>query len=92
MKFLRLFGKDIIFKRARSIEMKEELVKKISDEIYKQFPYLKDSKPVISSVDENTFRLIYKGQATTESNFPISLIVRVVADSSGKILKLTTSR
>ena len=72
--------------------MNPEIVEKISQEIYKQFPYLKNCDPKISPADEDNFRLIYKATAKTENGFPISLIVRVVANSAGKIIKLTTAR
>ena len=72
--------------------MKPEIVEKINREIFTQFPYLKGCDPQISSTEENNFRLIYKASAKTENGFPISLIVRVVANSEGKIIKLSTSR
>jgi len=72
--------------------MKPEIVDKISQEISKQFPYLENCDPQISSADEGNFRLVYKSTGKTENGFPIPLIIRVVATSAGKIIKLSTSR
>jgi len=72
--------------------MKPEIVEKINQEISKQFPYLENCHPQISSADEGNFRLIYKSTGKTENSFSIPLVIRVVADSAGKIIKLSTSR
>lgn len=72
--------------------MREALIDTINQKIFQQFPYLKGTSPEISALADNQYRLTYKGQVKTENNIPLAIIVRVVVNSSGKIIKLTTSR
>ena len=72
--------------------MNDEILAKVNEQIYKQFPYLKDVEPQVSIVKEGTFQLRYSGSVLTANNRTLSIIVKVVADDQGKIQKLTTSR
>ena len=72
--------------------MNQAIIEKVNQEIYKQFPYLKECTPKVSSVENNNFQLIYMSEAKTENGFPIPLIVRVIVNADGKVIKLSTSR
>ena len=72
--------------------IEKEILNIINQEIRRQFPYLTDVEPQITNVKDDLNQLVYKGQAKTENNVPLKLIVRVLVNSSGKILKLSTSR
>lgn len=77
--------------------MDQKLVSRISKKVYSQFPELKGSKPKIahsktrSSRNEN-FVLTYSIMSKGIRGKAIPRHVRVVADASGKIVKMSTSR
>jgi hypothetical protein len=71
--------------------MEKEILDAINLQIYGKFPYLKGIHPDTSLHDNNSL-LTYQGQSITANGHPIPLIVRVVTDSKGKILKISTSR
>jgi len=72
--------------------MNDEILAKVNEQIYKQFPYLKDVEPQVSTIKKGTFQLQYSGSVLTANNRTLPIIVKVVADDQGKIQKLTTSR
>ena len=72
--------------------MEQAIIEKISQTVYKQFPYLKDSTPVVTEQQECNFLLVYKGSASTADGHTLPVSVRVVTDPLGKILKITSSR
>ncbi len=72
--------------------MDEKIIAKINEEVYKQFPYLKDITPVIKTEREGVFHFQYKGSVQTANQRTLPIIVNVVADEKGNITKLTTSR
>jgi hypothetical protein len=79
--------------------MDEKLIKNISNQVYRRFPELKDSKPKVRKQSKTatgptstTYLLTFSGKATTANGKSIPRYVRVVADTNGKILKMSTSR
>jgi len=72
--------------------MDSDIIEKINLVVLKQFPYLKEVQPEISSIDENLNLFIYKGEVQTVNNQSLPIIVRIVADHSGEIKKISTSR
>lgn len=72
--------------------IEKELEDKINLSVYQQFPYLEDVEPEIKQTEKEKILLIYKGQVKTASGHPLPVTIRVVADRTGKIIKLTTSR
>jgi hypothetical protein len=81
--------------------MDTKLLKSISSQVYQRFPELKDCQPKVqpqsvpqakSTSAVPTYLIIYRGSASAPDGRSISRIVRVVANTNGKILKITTSR
>jgi hypothetical protein len=95
----------LIFRRSFAAErlsysegnpMDAKLVTKLNKEVGRSFPELANVKPKISaqskSAQDSTYLLTYKGKALLPDGRKIDRIVRVVADSRGRILKMTPSR
>ena len=72
--------------------MDKEILEKVNEQIYKQFPYMKDIAPQVKPIRERIFQLQYSGTVQTANNQTLPMIVNVVVDAQGKIQKLTTSR
>jgi hypothetical protein len=76
--------------------MDAKTLSRLNKEVRKSFPEMARVKPKVSaqskSMDDGTFLLTYKGKAQLPGGKSIERIVRVVADSRGRILKITTSR
>ncbi|HAY85889.1 MAG TPA: hypothetical protein DCY42_13525 [Chloroflexi bacterium] len=77
--------------------MDPKLIAKISRRVYTQFPELKGSKPKIKqskllASQQTNFVLTYNILSKDIRGHTIPRHVRVVADSTGKILKMSTSR
>jgi hypothetical protein len=79
--------------------MKDNNIKSISSRISRQFPEVAGSKPKIKTQNHKgaksglqTYLLTFQGKAKTADGKSINRIVRVIADETGKIIKITTSR
>ena len=72
--------------------MDKEILEKVNEQIYKQFPYMKDIAPQVKPIREGIFQLQYSGTVQTANNQTLPMIVNAVVDAQGKIQKLTTSR
>jgi hypothetical protein len=79
--------------------MKDKSVKSISSKISHQFPEVAGSQPKIrrqsnknAKSSNPTYLLTYRGKGKTADGKSITRIVRVTADDTGKIIKVTTSR
>lgn len=79
--------------------MKDKNIKTISSKISRQFPEVAGSQPKVqrqtsksSKSSSLTYLLTYRGKAITADGKSINRIVRVTADESGKIIKISTSR
>jgi hypothetical protein len=72
----------------------------IAKQIYRQFPEVKNARPSVQNqptpktagVPNGQFLLTFKGQGKGPGGKTIPRIVRVVADTRGKVLKISTSR
>jgi len=72
----------------------------IAKQVYRQFPEIKDARPVVQSqagaktpgANANQFLLTFKGYGQGPGGQSILRIVRVVADARGKVIKISTSR
>jgi hypothetical protein len=80
---------------------KEELLKTVNKEIYRRFPAVRDKKPKVklqqpsnarSIRKEPTYLLTYHSKVKLSDNKSLPYWVRVVTNSNGKILKISTSR
>jgi hypothetical protein len=81
--------------------MDEKLLRSITSQIYRRFPEVEGASPRVSlqpSIQAKSgssgisYLITYRRQVKSSSGKSISRIVRVTADSYGKILKVTTSR
>jgi hypothetical protein len=70
----------------------------IAKSVVKQYPEFKGASPTVSNMSAKTpgaaekFVLTFKGQGAGPGGRTIQRIVRVVADSRGQVLKMSTSR
>lgn len=81
--------------------MDTKLIKSISSQVYQRFPELAGHQPKVirqpsskaKSLSVSTkYLLTYKGSVQAQNGTRIPRLVRVTADSNGKILKISTSR
>lgn len=81
--------------------MEPKLIKSITKEVYRRFPDLEGSQPKVrlqsapqakSIPTSPKYLLTYRGKARSADGKTIHRMVRVIADTAGKILKITTSR
>jgi hypothetical protein len=81
--------------------MDPEIIKSISQQIYRRFPEVSGSRPKVrkqtapqakSLETEPNYLLTYQGSVVTPDGKEIPRLVRVVVNSQGKIVKVTTSR
>jgi hypothetical protein len=79
----------------------QDSIKTISKQIYRRFPEMDGCKPIVqeqstprpkSFISEPTFVITYQKIARSQMGKTIPRRVRVVADLSGKILRVSTSR
>lgn len=67
-------------------------INKINNQVYNQFPYLKDSTPKIKKTPDGLTILKYDGSSETASGHTIPVSVKVKATEDGKILQISSSR
>jgi hypothetical protein len=72
--------------------MDQEKTDNINRQVFRQFPYMKGTEPETKQQENGNSLLIYKSSAVTADGHAFPVIVRVVIDSSGKILKITSTR
>lgn len=75
--------------------MNPNSVRKIEKQIYRQFPEVSGKRPKIiqqKSARSSNFLLTFNGRVEGPGGNIFKRTVRVVADDSGRILKVTTSR
>jgi hypothetical protein len=71
--------------------MDRQLISSICTQVYRKFPETNGSQPKVTARPDDQFLLVFKAVATTADGRSLPRTVRVVADSKGKILKMTTS-
>jgi hypothetical protein len=77
--------------------MEQDIVKKITGKVIKRFPEMKEVRPSVKKRSNSNqkslqFELTYKGKVKVASGHTINRIVRVVANTKGKILRMSTSK
>lgn len=75
--------------------MKSKIKTKINKQVSKSFPEMRGINPSVKregTGSKDQYLLIYTGQAELPGGRRIKRIVRVVADESGSILRMSTSR
>ena len=75
--------------------MQSNSLRKIEKTIYRQFPEVAGKRPKVTqqkSAHSSNYLLTFNGRAEGPGGRSFNRIVRVVADDSGNILKVSTSR
>ena len=72
--------------------MDSNVINKINNQIFNQFPYLKDTSPKIKYMPDGSTILKYIGSTKTANGHTISISVKVKATQEGKILQISSSR
>lgn len=75
--------------------MKAKLIDKVSAEVYRKHPDFQGVKPKVTpreGASSNDTLLVYKKKVSGPGGKSIHRIVRAVADESGKIKKISTSK
>ena len=85
--------------------MDSKLLQTISQEIYRRFPELNGRRPRVQAIKPGQGRsnggslpadakhlLVFSGRAATSTGKQMPLIIRVVVNEQGKILKISSSR
>lgn len=77
--------------------MDQQALKKLTHKVARQFPELKDARPTIkrqaaAGNGKAQYVLTFKGKAELPGGRTIKRIVRVVADSNGNVIRMSTSK
>jgi len=64
----------------------------VCNEVYRQFPEVKGASPKITNLPGDKYQLVFNRKVKTEDGKTLPRTVRVVADETGRIIKLSTSR
>ncbi len=67
-------------------------VEKVCQQVSQKFPGLRGVRPRVSGHEGGNFLLIFQTKSQTVNGHDLTQLIRVVADGSGKIIKLSTSR
>ena len=68
------------------------VIKKINDQVIKQFPYLINTSPKTQEMPDGSTILKYIGSAETANGHAIPISIKVKANEEGKILQISSSR
>ncbi len=68
------------------------VINKINNQVFNQFPYLKDTPPKIKYMPDGSTILKYIGSTKTANGHTIPISVKVKATQEGKILQISSSR
>ncbi|MGA9397749.1 MAG: hypothetical protein WBV22_05745 [Anaerolineaceae bacterium] len=74
--------------------MSSDIIESICSQVYAQFPDLRGVKPITQKMAGpaiGNILVIFKGSTKTASGKNLPRVVRVVANQSGKVIKMTTS-
>jgi len=82
----------ILRHKAKNSAMNQQLLANLCSQIYRRFPEVSGSRPKVQSRPGDQFLLIFHGSAQAPDGHVLQRTVRVVADSEGKIIKVSTSR
>ena len=65
-------------------------VEKINQRVYREYPEMRGTRPSVSQ-DGDRCTLVYKARVQTPAG-PMARVVRVAADLSGRVVKISTSK
>jgi len=72
--------------------MDKIIIDKVCQQVFRQFPMLKDSRPKVSKQSEDRHLFVFSTSGQSPDGRHISMNVRVVADDDGKIIKTSMSK
>lgn len=72
--------------------MEARIKSSVCAEVYRQFPEVKGNSPEVKPMPGDKYQMVFHGKVNTEDGKTLNRTVRVIADESGKIIKLSTSR
>lgn len=72
--------------------MDSGILDKVCTQIYKRYPEFKGKRPKVKAYTETQHLLIFSTQVEGPDGKSMPRSLRVIADSSGKISKVSTSR
>jgi hypothetical protein len=72
--------------------MEKALISKVCTQVYQRTPEVRNVTPTITEQDDGRSLFVFSGTAFGANGKPIPRIVRVVVDSEGKIIKISSSR
>ena len=67
-------------------------IKNVSDQIFKQFPYLNNTPPKTQKMPDGSTILKYIGSTITANGHAIPISIKVKANEEGEILQISSSR
>ena len=68
------------------------MIEEICQQVYKKFPEVAGVRPILSERPQHQTLLIFNGTVIGANGHKIQRSVRVVTDSAGNVVKITTSR
>jgi len=68
------------------------VINKINNQVFNQYPYLKDTSPKIQKMPDGSTILKYIGSSKTANGHTIPISVKVKATEEGNILQISSSR
>ncbi len=71
--------------------MNKKAVEKVTKSVVEQFPEMEGVRPTVKS-ERDQFVVTFKGTAELPDGKRMKRIVRVVADESGEVVRMSTSR
>ncbi len=72
--------------------MDKSILNKICAQVYSRHPEVRNTQPKVTEQDAGKYLLIFTGTAFGANGKPIPRTIRVVADETGKIIKISSSR
>jgi hypothetical protein len=72
--------------------MDSSALDRVCQSVYRQFPELRGAHPSVKNQAGGNFLIIFSGHTKTADGKNLARTVRVTANESGSILKLSTSR
>jgi len=74
------------------MSLSADLIEKINNQVYRQFPTLQGVHPTVSATPADQYQLVYKGKGKTPGGQTIHNTVKVIVSPTGKVLKLSSTR
>jgi len=72
--------------------MNKQVIEKVCNEVYRQFPQYEGIPPEIKTQPNDTHLLIFQSSGEIANQKSIQFSIRVLMDGKGEILKITSSR